>query len=98
MVAVTDLVKQQQAKDKAAGKVVTWLERQLVVGLVRDKAVGFKGGGTEEVPDPRTGWPVLRERLIWLPRSQLRLVSGAFEPGAEVLVEVPAWLVRQHDL
>lgn len=98
MVAVTKLVR--MAQPKAEAKPTSYVERRLTVVEARDKAICFEhpSGELVIVTDPRTGWPEHRKRLVWLPRSQIRLVAGEYDPGAAALVDVPGWLVREKDL
>lgn len=99
------LVRAQQAKDARARDVsrgakqeVVWLERRVRLGRPTEKALGIDTGETEVVTDQRTGWPTSRAKLIWLARSTVRVVAGELEPGAEVVLEIPEWLVRKHGL
>ncbi len=94
MISVTKLAR-MAAPDQP--RTVTWRQYELVVGLVRDKAIGF-AVGTEEWLNPRTGWPEVRRKLVFLPRSQIRLLRGEYIADTEVLVEVPDWLAKKNDL
>lgn len=98
MVAVTDLARRVADAEARAVPAADNVRCRLVVGVPTLKAIGFKGGGTEEVIDERSGWPELREKLTWLPRSQIRLVAGEYEPDREVEIEVPRWLARRNGL
>lgn len=93
MVAVTKLARTAEPE-----RTTTYLERRFTVGQVTAKAVGVETDERELYTDPRSGWCEERAKLVWLPRSQVRLVAGEYEPGAEILLEVPAWLVRKNDL
>jgi hypothetical protein len=97
-----DIIREQRQREAAERKAqeVVRLERHLTVEVPTTKAIGFRhpDGGTESYTDQRTGWTEDRPRLVWLPRSQIRLVEGEYEPGREVIVSIPAWLVRKNDL
>lgn len=93
------LVRAQQAKDARARDVsrgakqeVVWLERRVRLGRPTEKALGIDTGETEVVG------ACVRPKFVWLARSTVRVVAGELEPGAEVVLEIPEWLVRKHGL
>lgn len=100
MTTLGRIMKDAKARDIAARKAraVTWVERRFVLRVPTEKAFGVETGETEEVVDQRDGRQVTRPKLAFLPRSQVRLVEGRLEPGAEVLLEVPTWLLEKNGL
>jgi hypothetical protein len=110
MVAVTKLARmaaQQASSDPARsaavagqgrGKPTTYVEREFHLARLTDKALGIGTGEKETWTNQRDGWQEKRERVIWLPRSQVRLVHGTLGEGEVVTLEVPTWLLERSGL
>ena len=97
---VGTLVRQQQAKDSAArrSRVVSYKAYTLTVRKLTPNSIGVGTGEMEDAIDSRDGRPVRRERLIFLARSKVAVVSGFLREGESIVVDVPSWLVERTGL
>lgn len=97
---VGTLVRAQQAKDIATrrSRVTTYKPYTLTVRKLTPSSIGVGTGEMEDAIDPRDGRPVRRERLIFLARSQVAVVSGFLREGESIVVDVPSWLAERTGL
>lgn len=69
-----------------------------VVRIKRPAAIGIADGSTVEHVDPHTGEITEKERLIWLPLSQVEVDPSDYDVGDTVQITVPLWLAKEKEL
>ncbi len=94
------LVKMQKGRDAAARRsaVTTWRHHTLTVRKVMPDSIGIGTGEMERVQDQRDGSWGERERLIFLSRRHVHVISGVLREGESIVVDVPSWLAERTGL
>jgi hypothetical protein len=63
------------------------------------QAIGVSDGTVDDITDPTTGEITSRERVVWLPKSQVTITATRAERGAVyVELQVPDWLATKSGL
>lgn len=80
---------------RKASRASTYRTFRFTVGRVEPSSIGVATGEQETWTDPRDGREVMRDRLVFLPRSKVAVVQGLLRPGEEIVLDVPSWLVER---
>lgn len=73
----------------------------LMLDLRREtaQAYGVFEGAAEDIVDPTTGEIRTTERLVWLPKSQIKITARQTAQGRTVITaDVPEWLAVKAGL
>ncbi len=94
------LVKMQKGRDAAARRAATttWRTHTLTVRKVMPSSIGVGTGLYETVQDQRDGLPRQREKLVFLSRRHVHVISGLLREGESIVVDVPSWLAERTGL